>query len=200
MEDYKAFDIRHLNNADIVPELLNDFAHCETITKKWVKREGEWELADVSLLREWNAEKRIWVTEYMRRQIESGGITAGAFYDGRLIGFCCVDGAVSGKYAKYANLTMLFVDDNWKRNGIGTLLMRQARAHAIKFGAEKLFISAVPSEQTIAFYLKLGCIDAKEIIEDFIDSDDDRYLELTINEMLEDIDLLRKLTGKETLL
>lgn len=174
----QAIDIKQLDTSDITPGMLNDFAHCQMITKKWVKQDEKWELADVSLLREWNNEKRIWVTVYMRRQIESGGITLGAFIHERLIGFCCVDGDVSGNTAKYANLTMLFVDDNWKRKGIGKLLMSGARKHAIKLGAEKLFISAVPSEETIAFYHNIGCVDAKEIIEDFVDSDDDRYLEL----------------------
>lgn len=180
MEQIRKFDVKQLNTADIAPGLLNDFAHCQKIMKKWVKREGAWELSDASIIREWSAEKRIWITEYMRQQIDRGGITVGAFNDGQLIGFCCVDGTVSGNSAKYANLSMLFVDDNWKRNGIGKLLFQEARKHAIKLGAEKMFISAIPSAETIAFYLKMGCVDAGEIVESFVDSEDDRYLELMV--------------------
>ena len=68
----------------------------------------------------------------MCQQIERGGTTVGAFCNDRLIGFCCVDGTISGTSAKYANLTILFVDDYWKRNGIGKLLMQEARNHATK--------------------------------------------------------------------
>ena len=181
MNQTNKFEIKKLNITDIVPNLLIGFAHSQKITQKWVRRNDIWELTDASILREWSAEKRIWIAEYMCRQIERGGITVGAFCNERLIGFCCVDGTVSGKSAKYANLTMLFVDDNWKRNGIGKSLLQEAREHATKLGAEKIFISAVPSAETIAFYLKMGCVDANEIVGDFVDSDDDRYLELMVN-------------------
>lgn len=181
MEKLRKFDVKQLNIVNITPKLLKDFAHCQKITKKWVKRDDVWELTDVSLLREWSDEKRVWITEYMCQQIERGGTTVGAFCNDRMIGFCCVDGTISGNSAKYANLTMLFVDDNWKRNGIGKLLLQEARNHATKLGAEKIFISAIPSAETIAFYLKMGCVDANEIVGAFVDTEDDRYLELMVN-------------------
>jgi ribosomal protein S18 acetylase RimI-like enzyme len=173
--------VRPLQQASILPGLLVGFAHSQKITQKWVKQNDVWELTDVSLLREWSAEKRIWMTEYMCQQLERGGTTIGAFCNDRLIGFCCVDGTISGNSAKYANLTMLFVDDNWKRNGVGKSLLQEARNHATKLGAEKIFISAIPSAETIAFYQSMGCVDATEIVEVFVDSDDDRYLEYCIN-------------------
>ena len=181
MKQHKNYIIRKLQTEDIFPELLISFAHTQKITKKWVKAEGVWMLTDVSLLREWSPEKRIWITEYMCQQIERGGITVGAFCEERLIGFCCLDGTVvSGNTAKYAHLTMLFVDDNWKRNGIGKRLLHEVRNHAVKLKAEKIFISAIPSMETISFYLEMGCTDANEIIEVFVDSEDDRYLELAV--------------------
>lgn len=170
------FDLKQLSISDITPELLDDFEHLQKITKRWIKNEV-WELTDASILREWSAEKRIWIAEYMCQQIERGGITVGAFFHEHLIGFCCVDGILSGNSAKYANLTMLFIDDNWKRNGIGKTLFQKACQHAIKLGAEKLFISAIPSVDTIAFYFKMGCVDANEVVNAFVDSKDDRYLE-----------------------
>lgn len=173
--------IKQLEKTSILPGLLNEFAHSQKITKKWVKRNDIWELTDASLLCEWSAEKRIWITEYMCQQIDSGGITVGAYCDDQLIGFCCVDGSISGDSAKYANLTMLFVDDNWKRNGIGRLLLQEARNYAVNLGADKIFISAIPSAETIAFYQSMGCADAAEIVEAFVDSEDDWYLELMVN-------------------
>lgn len=170
------FYIKQLTIADITPGLLDGFVHCQKITRKWVKKNNVWELSEASILREWSNEKRIWIKEYMCQQIDRGGITVGAFFHKQLAGFCCVDGIVSGRLAKYANLTMLFVDDNWKRNGIGKLLLQEARKHACRLGAEKIFISAIPSQETIAFYFKMGCADASEIVEPFVDSEDDRYL------------------------
>ncbi len=180
MKQSREFVIKQLHTSDIFPGLLATFAHSQKITKKWIKNREDWVLADVSILREWSPEKRIWISEYMSQQINRGGITVGAFYRAQLIGFCCVDGVLSGNSAKYANLTMLFIDDAWKRNGIGKILFQEARHHAITLGAEKLFISAIPSEETIAFYHKLGCYDAMEIVEAFVDSEDDRYLEIPV--------------------
>ena len=181
MAQLRKFDIKPLNIEDINPRLLDDFSHFQKITKKYVKKNGVWEISDVSILREWSTEKRVWITKYMCQQIERGGLTAGAFLGGKLIGFCCMDGIVSGNSAKYANLTMLFVDDNWKRRGIGKLLFKEAHMHAVKLGAEKIFISAIPSIETIAFYQKIGCTDANEVVESFVDSEDDWYMEFVVN-------------------
>lgn len=180
MKQSREFVIKQLHTSDIFPGLLDTFAHSQKITKKWIKNREDWALTDVPILREWSPEKRIWISEYMSQQINRGGITVGAFYGAHLIGFCCVDGVLSGDSAKYANLTMLFIDDTWKRNGIGKILFQEARRHAIVLGAEKIFISAIPSVETIAFYLKMGCYDAKEIVEAFVDSEDDRYLEIPV--------------------
>lgn len=35
--------------------------------------------------------------------------------------------------------------------------------------------------KSIALYQSMGCVDATEIVEIFVDSDDDRYLEYCIN-------------------
>ena len=92
MDQLRTFDIIPLNIEDIHPRLLDDFSHFQKITKKYVKTNGVWEISDASILREWSTEKRIWITKYMCQQIERGGLTAGAFVGGRLVGFCCMDG------------------------------------------------------------------------------------------------------------
>ena len=46
--------------------------------------------------------------------------------------------------------------------------------------AEKLFISAIPSKETVAFYFSQGCVDAPVVIEEFVDTKEDRYLEYTV--------------------
>lgn len=176
----REFVIKQLHTSDIFPGLLDTFAHSQKITKKWIKSHEDWVLTDVSILREWNSEKRIWISEYMCQQMKRSGTVLGAFYNNILVGFCCLDGVLLGKSAKYANLTMLFVDDNWKRMGIGKTLFQEACNRSIALGAEKLFISAIPSVETIAFYFKMECCDAKEIIEVFIDTEDDRYLEIQV--------------------
>lgn len=170
-------EIKRLKCEDIDPDMLRDFHHEQHIRRKYVKINGCWEERQADETREWSGEKRIWIAEYLRRQLERGGSAAAAFSDGRLAGFVCVDGTLQGESARYANLTMLFVDDEMQRKGIGTALFREACECAKKLGAEKLFISAIPSVRTVAFYFKMGCTDAKEIIPEYVDTENDRYLE-----------------------
>ena len=166
--------IRPLYTSEIHPELLLPFRHDQHITQKWVKANGTWELTDADELRQWDAEKRKWIAEYLCEQINSGGGAICAFVGSQLVGFCSVGGKLCNQYA---NLTMLFVDDDWKRRGIGKKLFAAACGHAIEMGADKLFISSIPSMETVAFYQALGCVDAMEIIEEFVDTPYDRYME-----------------------
>ncbi|MDO4332488.1 MAG: GNAT family N-acetyltransferase [Eubacteriales bacterium] len=75
------------------------------------------------------------------------------------------------------SIFLLFVDDEWKRKGVGKALFEAICKCAFVNGADKLFISAIPSVETIAFYFSMGCTDAEEIITDYIDTENDRYLE-----------------------
>lgn len=171
----------NLTSDDITPNLLMGFHHHQIIEKKYVFVGGKWEISETHEIGEWSDEKRVWIADnYLRRQIGEGGAVVAAFDDNILVGFCSIDGYLRGDSAKYANLTMLFVDDEYKRKGIGKALFNAVSEHAIKLGAEKLFISAVPSVETVAFYFSMGCTDAKEIIPEYIDTDDDRYLEYSL--------------------
>ena len=169
--------IRPLSSDEIRPEMLLSFRHDQHITRKWAKPNGTWELADADELRQWDTEKRVWITEYLREQIISGGAAIFAFDGSDIVGFCSVDGKT---FNQYANLTMLFVDDNRKRRGIGRKLFAAACGHARKMGADKLFISSIPSLETVSFYQALGCVDASKIIEDFVDTHEDRYMEFDL--------------------
>jgi GNAT superfamily N-acetyltransferase len=140
----------------------------------------QWELTDTSIMRQWNAEKRVWITQYLRQQIERGGAVIAAFEANELIGFGSIDGYLFGNTAKYANLTMLFVDDRWKRNGIGSKIFDEICKHAERMKADKLFISAIPAVETVDFYLHIGCQDANEIVPEYVDTDQDRYLEFLL--------------------
>ena len=162
---------------DITTDMLYDFWHYQPITKKWTYCINKWEVTDTSVLREWSKEKREWISEYFCEQLDRGGSVVAAYDADRLVGFCSLDGYLRGKTEKYANLTMLFVDDRWKRKGVGRKLFFEICKHAERMKADKLFISAIPAVETIAFYFNMGCGDAMEIIPEYVDTEHDRYLE-----------------------
>lgn len=162
---------------DITSDMLSNFHHSQRITQKWTYRDHQWELMDTSDLREWSKEKRRWIPQYLQKQMIHGGCVVAAYDENVLVGFCAVDGSLRGTTASYANLTMLFVDDRWKRKGIGSKLFCEICKQAENMKADKLFISAIPSAETVAFYFHMGCEDAKEIVLEYVDTEHDRYLE-----------------------
>ncbi len=169
--------IRLLTSADIYPEMLDSFKHRHIITDKWVKNGDQYELTKTYEVCEWGKDKKIRISKYLYEQMSGGGYIAGAFSEERIIGFAALDGNIEGTSEKYVNLTMLFVDEEWRRNGIGKKLFNQMCLCAEKMKADKIFISAVPSYDTVSFYLNMGCSNARYIIDSFVDTEHDRYLE-----------------------
>lgn len=161
--------ITELTVQNIPDEFILGFRHEQVIP----------ELGEV---RRWSREKRLWIAGYLRQQIQRGGTAVAAWEEDTLLGFACADGFLRGERARYANLTMLFVDDVYKRRGIGGALFREICTNTAQMGAEKLFISAIPSVETIAFYRHMGCADAQEIIDEYVDTEHDRYLEYDLTQ------------------
>ena len=111
--------IRFLRPSDLHTQMLAGFQHRQVISDKWVKDGNGYELIKTDEIREWDKDKRIWIPGYLMQQIERGGTAAGAFMNGRIIGFASLDGILMSRPEKYANLTMLFIDNRWQRQGIG---------------------------------------------------------------------------------
>lgn len=169
---------RKLTDADLAADTFIDFHHDQSWSRQWIKHENTWVLEDVCGNRQWNAEKRIWISEYLKQQIKNGGCAVAALFDTQIIAFACIDGKLRGHLVCYSNLTMLFVDDRFQRLGIGKKLLESIKNEASRIGADRLFISAIPSEDTIAFYFAAGCKDAECTIPEFVDAENDRLLEL----------------------
>lgn len=172
---------RLLTSSDIYPEMLDSFKHKQIISNKWIKNKDHYELTKTNEVREWSDDKKIWISQYLYQQMNRGGFAAGAFFNNKIVGFSCLDGILQGISEKYVNLTMLFVDDEWRRKGVGKNLFHQMCLYAEDMKADKIFISAIPSYETVAFYFNMGCSDARYIIDSFVDTENDRYLEYDLN-------------------
>lgn len=107
----------------------------------------------------------------LKKTIETGGSAIGAFESERLIGFCCVNPDVFGKDYKYVLLDQIFISLEHRAKGIGKQLFLRSVTIAKGFGAEKFYICAGSSEETIAFYKALGCVEASEINTELYERD-----------------------------
>lgn len=111
----------------------------------------------------------------LKNTIRSGGIVLGAFFKERLVGFCSVNNTVFGDYYKYVLLDQLFISNELRNKGIGKKLFFMSAKMAKNKGAEKFYICAGSSEETIAFYFAIGCEETKVIDQDLYQTDTRDY-------------------------
>lgn len=122
-----------------------------------------------------------WHIGHFSRTVSSGGKAFGCFDQGTLVGYATVEAHVFGMNEKYVLLDQLFVSYQYRGKGIGKELVSECAKQARVFKAEKLFICAGSSEDTIAFYERLGCKPAVERNEELFREDpNDIQLELAI--------------------
>lgn len=88
---------------------------------------------------------------------DRGGIFTGAFAGPTLVGAAVLDNRFIGRAGDRLQLKFLHVSRAHRRTGLGRTLFERAVARARECGARGLYISATPSENTVRFYLGLGC-------------------------------------------
>ena len=94
---------------------------------------------------------------------DRGGTFWGAFEDGKLVGTAILESKWIGSKSDTLQLKFLHVSRGQRKQGLSTKLFQLAVEHARSLGAKKLYISATPSENTINYYMRLGCVLATEI-------------------------------------
>ncbi len=94
---------------------------------------------------------------------DRGGTFYGLFQNETLIGVAILDNQFIGTNKDQLQLKFLHISQAYRGQGLGKKLFKKAAAKAQTLQARRLYISATPSENTINFYLNLGCVIAKEI-------------------------------------
>ncbi|MDH8676864.1 GNAT family N-acetyltransferase [Fusibacter bizertensis] len=119
-----------------------------------------------------------WHMDQFSQTIQTGGKGFGCFVGDTLIGYTTVNSDQFGNHSKYVLLDQLFISKDYRNKGIGKQLFYLCADQAKKWGAEKLYLCAGSSEDTIAFYKMIGCVGASEIDQELYDKDpNDRQLE-----------------------
>ena len=112
---------------------------------------------------------------------DRGGTFLGAFENGILVGVAILESKFIGKAHDTLQLKFLHVSRDCRKQGLGTRLFNTAVEKAKSLGAKKLYISATPSENTINYYSRLGCVLATEIDPElFALEPEDIHLEFVI--------------------
>lgn len=94
---------------------------------------------------------------------DRGGTFWGAFERDVLVGVAVLESKFIGSQQDTLQLKFLHVSRDYRNQGLGARLFNLAVERGKSLGANKLYISATPSENTIHYYLRLGCVCASEI-------------------------------------
>ena len=112
---------------------------------------------------------------------DRGGTFWGAFENDTLVGVGILESKFIGSRHETLQLKFLHVSRDFRKQGIASTLFKLAVEKARALGAEKLYISATPSEHTVNYYMQLGCVLATEIdLELFALEPEDIHLEYKI--------------------
>lgn len=112
---------------------------------------------------------------------DRGGIFWGVFDGPQLAAVAVLDTKRIGKNADQLQLKFLHVGRPYRNRGLGRMLFEKAAQKAEELQARRLYISATPSENTIHFYLGLGCAVTQEPDPELFELEpEDIHLEYTL--------------------
>lgn len=154
--------IRTLSESEICRGLFSDFLRRQEVTRVWRRTGGEWQIKDEPFIDDWDEEDWDYIVLMLKKTAKTGGMVSGAFSDGKLKGFVSVEADKFGSRNQYMDMFFLHVSEDMRRLGLGAKLFRTAVDFARENGAEKLYISALPSVGTQDFYRAMGCKTALE--------------------------------------
>jgi GNAT superfamily N-acetyltransferase len=109
------------------------------------------------------------------------GTFYGAFENSTMIGVVVLESKFIGRNKDQLQLKFLHVSASYRKKGLGRILFEKAVAKAREMGAQRLYVSATLSENTVRFYTHLGCVVTKEINQELFKLEpEDIHLEYAI--------------------
>jgi GNAT superfamily N-acetyltransferase len=104
----------------------------------------------------WDPDTVLKTTPLLYEMFDRGARFFAAFDGEELAGVSVIDTLRRGTRGDLLQLGFMHVGRDYRGEGIGSRLFEQARAAARERGAQGLYISATPSENTIRFYRRCG--------------------------------------------
>lgn len=151
-----------IHRKDIYPALFKNYDRYQDVKKCWRKEYGDWVLKDIAFTEQWGNKEFIKLCSSLSETLGKGGSVFGAYQNGILIGFASIENELFGINKEYLQLSNVHISFKHRNLGIGKKLFYLVCEKAKELGAKKLYISAHSSQETIAFYRAMGCIEAKE--------------------------------------
>jgi GNAT superfamily N-acetyltransferase len=107
--------------------------------------------------------------------VDTGGVLLGAFDNGRLAGIALLGAEVAEDVLQ---LALLFVSRPYRRRGVASAMLDEIERLARDCKARALYVSAVPTESAVGFYLSRGFRPTEPLAEPFAKEPDDIHMHL----------------------
>ncbi|MHA2246641.1 MAG: GNAT family N-acetyltransferase [Candidatus Hodarchaeales archaeon] len=129
----------------------------------------------------WNSEQKLHHISSLQDIYDRGGTIFEAFYGSKIIGVIALDNEFIGRNKNQLNLAGLWVSKQYRKMGVGKALVELVKNKAREIGAEKLYVSTTPSQNTVKFYMNRGFRLAKEINKKLFEMEpEDIHMELIL--------------------
>lgn len=96
-------------------------------------------------------------------ELTNGGTAFGAFDGDKLVGFGVLAHMIRGYDNDSLKIDLMYVTREYRRKGIGSLIMESLSTVAIEKGAKHLYISSTETESAVKFYTSHGSAITSEI-------------------------------------
>ncbi len=174
-------EFRTVAREELTMELFSQFRRRQVVDGRLRQEQEQWVVKSDPFVDQWSREDYEFLIKCLKNTLETGGVVFGAFSQGVLKGFASVEGKPVGSKGQYRDLTSLHVSEELRGAGIGRRLFEMAALWAKAQGGKKLYISSHSAVETQRFYQAMGCVDAKELLEEHVAREPlDRQLELVL--------------------
>lgn len=172
--NYRALEMNEVDKIEMID------ATC-FIKNAWRMVEGQLRLVQINWTDHELPNGLKWHKKRFKETLELRGRAFGCFDENQLIGYATLNADIFGNSYKYVLLDQMFISNGSRNKGIGKALFDMCASQARQWGAQKLYLCAGSSEDTIAFYHKLGCVDALEVNQQLYEQDpNDKQLEFDL--------------------
>lgn len=158
-------EIKQITDANFTESSLDGFDRSQVVKEVWRRLNGEYMLIEQPFTDDWTAERK---REIAREILDDSFITYGAFDASRVIGFVMMRDVLVGSRMI---IDSFHVSRYYRHRGIGKKLFEIAKEIGRNAGAEKLYISACSSKETIAFYMSMGCRLTDDVIREMAEEE-----------------------------
>jgi len=153
------------DKTNFFPDSLDNFDRFQVVTNVYRLLDGRLTLLRNPFTETWSPERR----REKAAEILSGEYRSYcAFEDDRVVGELML---VPEPYEGRLIIDSFHVSRECRRKGVGRALFQTAAADARSCGAHALYISACSAEETIDFYLAMGCAPSKHPIPTYAEDE-----------------------------